>query len=123
MVSGICQHTELHVHAHSCHTQRSSKRCHLRSNAHKLTTDPLPDRPFIVSRKVRRTLHLKHLATSSYYRSTSSVVKSSPWTTASGSSPIAASGPCCSSAACRSEERRVGKDCGSTCRSRWSPYQ
>src|SRR3546814_16065924 len=22
----------------------------------------------------------------------------------------------------RSEERRVGKECGSTCRSRWSPY-
>src|SRR3546814_12634042 len=24
--------------------------------------------------------------------------------------------------ASRSEERRVGKECGSTCRSRWSPY-
>src|SRR3546814_13151243 len=24
--------------------------------------------------------------------------------------------------AVRSEERRVGKECGSTCRSRWSPY-
>src|SRR3546814_13242722 len=24
--------------------------------------------------------------------------------------------------ACRSEERRVGKECVSTCRSRWSPY-
>src|SRR6188768_4376292 len=23
---------------------------------------------------------------------------------------------------CRSEERRVGKECQSTCRSRWSPY-
>src|SRR3546814_17957208 len=23
---------------------------------------------------------------------------------------------------CRSEERRVGKECGCTCRSRWSPY-
>src|SRR3546814_16823561 len=23
----------------------------------------------------------------------------------------------------RSEERRVGKECGSPCRSRWSPYQ
>src|SRR3546814_15559851 len=23
----------------------------------------------------------------------------------------------------RSEERRVGKECGSTCRSRWLPYQ
>src|SRR3546814_16019350 len=23
---------------------------------------------------------------------------------------------------CRSEERRVGKECVSTCRSRWSPY-
>src|SRR3546814_1609192 len=27
-----------------------------------------------------------------------------------------------SSAVCRSEERRVGKECVSTCRSRWSPY-
>src|SRR3546814_16485299 len=26
------------------------------------------------------------------------------------------------SAFSRSEERRVGKECGSTCRSRWSPY-
>src|SRR3546814_11042738 len=26
-------------------------------------------------------------------------------------------------AACRSEERRVGKECGSTCRSRWWQYQ
>src|SRR3546814_1625509 len=25
-------------------------------------------------------------------------------------------------ASCRSEERRVGKECVSTCRSRWSPY-
>src|SRR3546814_8792501 len=25
-------------------------------------------------------------------------------------------------ACCRSEERRVGKECVSTCRSRWSPY-
>ena len=24
--------------------------------------------------------------------------------------------------ACRSEERRVGKECTSVCRSRWSPY-
>src|SRR3546814_1611898 len=24
--------------------------------------------------------------------------------------------------ACRSEERRVGKECVSTCRTRWSPY-
>src|SRR3546814_3220330 len=27
-----------------------------------------------------------------------------------------------SSSCCRSEERRVGKECVSTCRSRWSPY-
>src|SRR3546814_14710448 len=26
------------------------------------------------------------------------------------------------SIACRSEERRVGKDCVSTCRARWTPY-
>src|SRR3546814_14018148 len=25
--------------------------------------------------------------------------------------------------AARSEERRVGEECGSTCRSRWSPYR
>src|SRR3546814_6220228 len=28
----------------------------------------------------------------------------------------------CKQGACRSEERRVGKECVSTCRSRWSPY-
>src|SRR3546814_14804045 len=27
------------------------------------------------------------------------------------------------SASCRSEERRVGKECVSTCRSRWSPFR
>src|SRR3546814_14666206 len=41
------------------------------------------------------------------------------------SSPSSSS-PCCSSnfwnAWRRSEERRVGKECVSTCRSRWSPY-
>src|SRR3546814_19732202 len=30
--------------------------------------------------------------------------------------------PNCSRAKTRSEERRVGKECVSTCRSRWSPY-
>src|SRR3546814_19824569 len=30
--------------------------------------------------------------------------------------------PCCGSDNLRSEERRVGKECVSTCRSRWSPY-
>src|SRR3546814_3703486 len=31
-------------------------------------------------------------------------------------------GPCLRRHAVRSEERRVGKECVSTCRSRWSPY-
>src|SRR3546814_12468689 len=31
-------------------------------------------------------------------------------------------GPLTRLQACRSEERRVGKECVSTCRSRWSPY-
>src|SRR3546814_15126320 len=31
-------------------------------------------------------------------------------------------GAAAASAAVRSEERRVGKECVSTCRSRWSPY-
>src|SRR3546814_7441597 len=30
--------------------------------------------------------------------------------------------PCMGTRQCRSEERRVGKECVSTCRSRWSPY-
>src|SRR3546814_1523746 len=30
--------------------------------------------------------------------------------------------PCVGIRATRSEERRVGKECVSTCRSRWSPY-
>src|SRR3546814_17959514 len=30
--------------------------------------------------------------------------------------------PGASTLSCRSEERRVGKECVSTCRSRWSPY-
>ena len=33
-----------------------------------------------------------------------------------------ASGTLCSIFAKRSEERRVGKECTSWCRSRWSPY-
>src|SRR3546814_1532284 len=45
-----------------------------------------------------------------------------------GSCRGSASGPCCRSTSTpawqvrRSEERRVGKECVSTCRSRWSPY-
>src|SRR3546814_2762603 len=37
--------------------------------------------------------------------------------------PAALLGPCArASSRHRSEERRVGKECVSTCRSRWSPY-
>src|SRR3546814_11597239 len=39
--------------------------------------------------------------------------------------PAASAGYACGVArlcGCRSEERRVGKECVSTCRSRWSPY-
>src|SRR3546814_6824796 len=35
---------------------------------------------------------------------------------------MAPSRPCTRSDSRRSEERRVGKECVSTCRSRWSPY-
>src|SRR3546814_2089652 len=40
-------------------------------------------------------------------------------------SPSSAAPACTSSKGCgtRSEERRVGQECVSTCRSRWSPYQ
>src|SRR3546814_14767298 len=37
-------------------------------------------------------------------------------------SRVAAWGPALKAYARRSEERRVGKECVSTCRSRWSPY-
>src|SRR3546814_14177832 len=37
-------------------------------------------------------------------------------------SPSVAKTTECSPATSRSEERRVGKECVSTCRSRWSPY-
>src|SRR3546814_1549293 len=42
----------------------------------------------------------------------------------SSSGPHSRAGPTghCPSTICRSEERRVGKECVSTCRSRWSPY-
>src|SRR3546814_15285258 len=39
-----------------------------------------------------------------------------------GSPQDAATAPATEADAARSEERRVGKECGSTCRSRWSPY-
>src|SRR3546814_14344013 len=42
-----------------------------------------------------------------------------------GANGVACAGACersCFKAASRSEERRVGKECVSTCRSRWSPY-
>src|SRR3546814_15368905 len=45
-----------------------------------------------------------------------------PGAVASGTMPMRKS-PARSAAAVRSEERRVGKECVSTCRSRWSPYQ
>src|SRR3546814_8636614 len=36
--------------------------------------------------------------------------------------PLRSSQICCLGSRRRSEERRVGKECVSTCRSRWSPY-
>src|SRR3546814_5515355 len=39
------------------------------------------------------------------------------------STPPRRNRPACASGSARSEERRVGKECVSTCRSRWSPYQ
>src|SRR3546814_14736515 len=36
--------------------------------------------------------------------------------------PVARASPTLAEAQGRSEERRVGKECVSTCRSRWSPY-
>src|SRR3546814_6951547 len=40
----------------------------------------------------------------------------------SSSPPSTPCRSCASSRRARSEERRVGKECVSTCRSRWSPY-
>src|SRR3546814_15771716 len=40
----------------------------------------------------------------------------------SGRGPRRVCRPCCPPCKNRSEERRVGKECVSTCRSRWSPY-
>src|SRR3546814_2481386 len=47
-----------------------------------------------------------------------------PWRHASSTAPDAGCTCLCATGnpACRSEERRVGKECVSTCRSRWSPY-
>src|SRR3546814_16189993 len=39
-----------------------------------------------------------------------------------GAGVVEAVGDAASTVAVRSEERRVGKECVSTCRSRWSPY-
>src|SRR3546814_9591031 len=39
-----------------------------------------------------------------------------------GAGPDRVSGAPAHPRPCRSEERRVGKECVSTCRSRWSPY-
>src|SRR3546814_2165911 len=41
---------------------------------------------------------------------------------ASGASPFVVEEDAGSAVFVRSEERRVGKECVSTCRSRWSPY-
>src|SRR3546814_3092809 len=38
------------------------------------------------------------------------------------SEPLEAAAAITASSSARSEERRVGKECVSTCRSRWSPY-
>src|SRR3546814_3699981 len=40
----------------------------------------------------------------------------------STTTPASPSAPSNPTSAARSEERRVGKECVSTCRSRWSPY-
>src|SRR3546814_10114345 len=43
-------------------------------------------------------------------------------TTHSRLSPLARHGPVAATSPRRSDERRVGKECVSTCRSRWPPY-
>src|SRR3546814_12586099 len=45
----------------------------------------------------------------------------SPAPDSRSAAPASAADPC-GAPPCRSEERRVGKECVSTCRSRWSPY-
>src|SRR3546814_21001634 len=44
------------------------------------------------------------------------------WGKPDGGAGIGLTKPFDGNAASRSEERRVGKECVSTCRSRWSPY-
>src|SRR3546814_13825704 len=42
--------------------------------------------------------------------------------TPAGRRPVGSRSPCWRPGRSRSEERRVGKECVSTCRYRWSPY-
>src|SRR3546814_14621500 len=48
--------------------------------------------------------------------------KEAPAAMAAGLSPKSGASYPCPRSVPRSEERRVGKECVSTCRSRWSPY-
>src|SRR3546814_8760891 len=52
------------------------------------------------------------------YRAAATMVWSVTWTSSDGDGGTLAD----ISRTTRSEERRVGKECVSTCRSRWSPY-
>src|SRR3546814_16703356 len=59
----------------------------------------------------------------SYVDATGAVVHSEQLGAQSaGTVPFAWNGKDAAGEAARSEERRVGKECVSTCRSRWSPY-
>src|SRR3546814_3408839 len=52
----------------------------------------------------------------------SSAASSPPTSSSSGRNSTHPTATCRSLPSSRSEERRVGKECVSTCRSRWSPY-
>ena len=46
----------------------------------------------------------------------------SKWENGRGMPDVSLLQPLCDALGIRSEERRVGKECASMCRSRWSPY-
>src|SRR3546814_5543564 len=70
---------------------------------------------------ISRVTHGSNIRKSGRYLVTGSVHSSLPASTRRASRPVVIA-LLLEAFLNRSEERRVGKECGSTCRSRWSPY-
>src|SRR3546814_19948033 len=119
--------SDLHVLTHSCPTRRSSDLCS-RCRQRILGEAGCRDRevaPQHLREQVLRCLDQGHLVRRPLRKKSHLVAQRLGEERPDNHLDLQIDGPekrTCAQSLRRSEERRVGKECVSTCRSRWSPY-